>query len=352
MTRGIQVQPCRGVDCPCLGNPCSIGSDAFDRTNSLSIGPKWDQYTGGGEIDGNTLLFSTANERAIFVATHSDSNSAVIDADVTISNDDGAAVMFVDWDDDQNYVYATVVAGTSKTWTIKRKTAGVDSTLATGTLTIAAASAFDMRLCYAMGRLTLYVNGAVSLTAASASANVQRQVGVGTGPLAAGTVTFDDFTYRRGYDLDHNSCAGCSFGCVSGCPAFPTIIKLTVTGSVAGSSSPCVDCASFDGIFLLEYQGEFGGFGFPDGWWWISELISVCGGSWYYSLHIANDGSCHFSITANEYDGDFDLPFGETNFATMLGGFNLGPWDCSVFGPRVPSNGPFCKIGSFTLEAV
>lgn len=199
------------IGCPnCCSTPtCEIGSDDFDRADDTDVGGDWIEESGDFEIYDGTLVTSTDGSRAIH-QTPAASGTIALRAECRAKGefDTDVARLIIKWKDASNFWYLEVPFGASKTLAIKKRIAGVTSTVSSSTITTALGEWYSLSVCYGGGHVTGGVVGIDGLDATH-STTINDQLYAGVSASVDGAVSFDDFRHYYSFSDDRASCDPC-----------------------------------------------------------------------------------------------------------------------------------------------
>ena len=258
--------------CLCCGPDCGICSDDWagiadgpDISTGTDCG--WTKTAGAWSVASNKLRTSSTSAIALSNTTQATSADEGHRVSVVASTDtDGGKLRIVlDYADADNYWFAELEIGASKTMRIVERTAGVETDRGTLTTSTMVSTAYRLDFCISDGlavfrnhdKNDVIVTNTVSLHAGA------DKFGVGTGTVA-GTCDFDDFD-----GLKRNADCPCPAGsdCAQ-CETATAPAEVLVTLDLADVGGGCAPdaCADLSGDYFLpeesaclwrEDQGNF-----------------------------------------------------------------------------------------------
>jgi hypothetical protein len=238
-------------ECCSESDPCIICADNFDRADSTDIDTGsecgWSEDAGNPTITSNVLRVSSANAVIISTTQQPDGDPDVYLTVSVRSSASGDKIRLIgDYLDASNYHYLEVTIGVSGSMAIGKRTAGVDATLASGSVSAPANTWLSMDLCINATRISSIAGGLLLSSATTAS---NPEFGLGTGGTVTGNVEFDDFTAEVS-GADCSACFALCEECIDG--KSPLQIKLVVpAGTFSNLSCTLPQCQSLEGTFFL-----------------------------------------------------------------------------------------------------
>ncbi len=288
--------------CTCCGT-CEICRDSFTRADDTDISANivtpdtasgWTESSGTWDITSNQLV-STAPGIVICDDPHPDGDITMsVEVDFKHDTSGRTCDVLVGYVDANNYFYARyLVAGASGSVALRTVVAGVDSQVAiSATVTININTTYAARVCVTDG-------GTISASLAGTQrvfSAPQSMTGVscGLGASGAGTATFDNFVFTKGYKA-----------------------------TTAEACPRCINCQACTGVAAEQYQIVVAGTqsGALDGTYivsphevclWRTTFASKCGA--YTEIYYQNTGTsdlvyfgagnCTFRVTglSNPHD--------------------------------------------------
>lgn len=221
---------------------CVWATDNFGRA---ALGAAWSAVAGSWAISVGALQTTSSDGILLHVAESPVASeiSLSVRAAGTASNDE--VRLLLDYLDTDNYKFAQLIIGTSKTLKIFKRVAGVNTELASVASTTSTSSFVTLKFCQLDGKLFASTPSAnVSATEAS---NSNLKVAIATGTLT-GTASFDDFSASR----TDGACPGC-WPC-SGCTAGfgPGQLQVTMTGITSGGACAAGNCEDYNATFIVD----------------------------------------------------------------------------------------------------
>jgi hypothetical protein len=307
MTRGLQVQPCRGADCPCTAQTCTIFSDDFTRADG-DPGADYTIQAGSPAIGSNRLVLGASNLITIDT-TIVDSGAMSISAKFNGATNDQVKLI-LGYVDTSNYFYAILTIGTSKTVSLYERSGGSDTLLHTGTVTTPAGSDFTFVACLGFGKFTCRVGTSALVKHDVTTPSPTVYGGIGTGTVAS-TLQGDDVRLSRLFDDDHANCELCSGVCVACADDLPRVVTVLIPGIVNGTCSDCV--SQYGGLWVLAYGGT---------------VTSVFGNQYEYWTSEPFTAACSFGVSTSQRAilyMHYNAPFCEFSFYITFTSFDGNP---------------------------
>lgn len=191
---------------------CKIFSDDF---NDNSLHADWTSVAGTWTESSGVL--STSSTSAIITRDTGLATSAMETTVLVRGATDDRLRLIVAFTDADNYWFAQVIIGTSKTLTLVKRSGGSDTTLVSAATTLAADTWYTLRVCVnALGAMSAHISSFV-LNGNSQGPEGLGVVGLGTGTTASASTQFDNFTVKKVSD----TCQKCAGSCVAHCAASP-----------------------------------------------------------------------------------------------------------------------------------
>jgi hypothetical protein len=241
----------------CCSPGCEFFSDDFNRANSDDPGD-YTEVSGDWDIASNKL--STASSSGVLIGDtpHPDGEPNIkVSVTVNIATSGDRARIILNYVDSDNYWYAEARTGGSAYLRIYQRSGGVDTQMATKSITLSAG--VDFTLCFSLQN---YVNFSAEIDSTRCVARgatamaTSDQWGLGTG-AGTGTRTFENLSVGI-ISTDCPRCQ-CAPSC-STCTVLPDYVVLTIAdGSIEqNTNADCQSCteaecqAAFEGVFILD----------------------------------------------------------------------------------------------------
>lgn len=221
---------------------CYVIGDLFTRSDNTDLGCGWEEVSGDWEVDTNTLAIAATSAILRCTTEHTTAGNA---ASISVmargaSNDLIRLIVAYDPAAPTTYYFCEWKVNTTTGYLkVYRKTAGVDTQLATVNVNCDPNVAMSLSLCISGTRVTAAISGTftggfITGVAIAGAVNTPivgaRYVCLGTGSQA-NDVHFNNFVYTRAYDPDNTGCLVCVENC-SCCD--DSVSPSTGTGRIQG----------------------------------------------------------------------------------------------------------------------
>ena len=235
----------------CSTDPCIIGSDNFNRSDSSDLSCPWSIVAGSPDINSSLMRFTGSSSSARYVlgnAAEGTMSASAICQGAT-SGDQPRIHIGVD-SSLANGWYAQLTIGTSQTLKIFTS---AGSQLATTTISTSTSTNYTLHVCLGSGfvRASLLSGSTILATvrAGISTPSPTRYCGLGCGTVTS-SVTFDNFSFSH-YTSGCPGCeviaTDCSVCCLPG-----TGYTITIPQTLTDAGSSCSLCSNFHGDFVCD----------------------------------------------------------------------------------------------------
>jgi len=249
-----------GPDCPCTPvDTCTIFTDAFNRSDSTSLGSDWSETNGDWSIASNKLTLASPADGKIALYAGAALGSRVTASISGGSNGDKPGLI-IGYTDANNYDAVYLHFHSSAPQIIRRKrVAGVDADFTLSFAGLTPGSTHTLMVDYdttTFGsiepKLLVYVDGDVAYTCDSTILGCDTVSSSASWGAAcaggSGTMTWDDFSVGYNYN-DNTSCPVRSqCGCCP--PSSVTEWEINISG-FTNAGVGCTSCTALNGVYTI-----------------------------------------------------------------------------------------------------
>lgn len=287
------ILPCQPGCCEQVS--CDIFSDAFNRSNSSTIGSDWTEESGDWSISSNALVVTGAG-LMLNSATNAGDNF-IVSVDIRQSQSGGNAAVAIGASDANNFFLVEFNFGGSSNISLWDYAGGTPTFLRQQSVTLAINTTYSVSICSDEdGNIAISVGGTLRMTRLLATLP-----GTKAGLKAfstSGTATFDNFVYAQSYSGTYLTCDACpewpGLSCADECNLDEASdLDLVVDFGAGGlTDDPCSKCDQVVGELTLGRTGIG-----ECGWAGSLGIDTGCGG-WAISagLWVDDNGKCAFKI--------------------------------------------------------